>query len=98
MTPRQAGLKAVMAELLTFVHVGDVHLDNGAAQASDAVLKCYAGVGVCAGIEHDAVVREANLLHLVDQLAFDVALIVVDGDVWILGFQLRQIALEELLP
>ena len=66
----------MVAELLALVHVADVHLHHGAFDGADAVEQGYGRVGVGSRIEHDAVGGEANLLHLVDELALDVALIV----------------------
>ena len=51
-----------------------MNLDDGTLQRAYAVLKGHAGVGVCAGIEHYAVVAEAHLLHLVYHLSLYVAL------------------------
>ena len=47
------------------------------------------GVGTC--VEHDAVVGEAYLLHLVDKFSLDIALVVLDSNVRILCLQLGQI-------
>ena len=68
-----------MTELLALVYVRDVYLDDGTLQTPDAVVQGHAGMGIGPCVEHDAVVaaKEARLLHLVDQLALHVALIVV---------------------
>ena len=87
-----------MAELLALVNITDMYLYDGAAQAADTVLQGHAGVGVGSGIEHDAVVapEEARLLHLVDELALHVALIVVYLYIRVFLPQLGQIAVERL--
>lgn len=84
----------MVAELLTLVDVRDVNLDDGAAQRADAVMQCYAGVGVGTGIEHDAVVGEPHLLHLVNELTLYVALVVLNAYVRIFGLELWQVLLK----
>lgn len=84
----------MVAELLALVDVGDVNLDDGAAQRADAVVQRYAGVGVGTGVKHNAVVGEAHLLHLVDKLALYVALIVLDVHVRVFRLELWQILFE----
>ena len=75
-----------MTELLTLVDIGDVHLDNWALQRADAVVQGYAGMGVGTGVEHNAVAApEAHLLHLVDEAALDITLIVGYLDVGVAG-------------
>jgi len=86
----------MMAELLALVYVGDMYLYHRALQTADAVLQGDAGVGVGSGVEHHAIVAEAYFLKLVDELALDVALIILYLDVGVFGFQLRQIALERI--
>ncbi len=86
--------EGMVAELFTLMDIGDVHLDDGALQRADAVVESHRRMGIGSGIEHDAVVTEAHLLHLVDELALDIALVIVDGDVGILCPQLRQILVE----
>ena len=68
---------AVVAEFLAFVDIGDVHLDGGTLQGTDAVLQRHARMGIGTSIEHNAIESEAHLLHLVDQFALDVALIIL---------------------
>ena len=66
-----------MAKLLTLVNVADVNLYHGTTKGTDAVLQGNGRVGVGAGVEHNAVDSTvAYLLHLVDEAAFDVALII----------------------
>lgn len=71
----------VVAEFLTTIHVADVNLDDGSADGTDAVEQRNARVGVSTGIENNTVVGEASLLHFVDELAFDVALVVLYLDI-----------------
>ena len=87
-----------MAELLALMHVRDVYLDDGALQTPDAVVQRHACMGVGPSVEHDAIVasKEARLLHLVDQLALHVTLIVVDLYLWEPFAQLWQVAFERL--
>lgn len=83
-----------MTEVLTLVNIADVYLDDRALQGADAVVEGYAGMGVCSGIENDAIVGKANFLHLVNQFALNIALKVFYHDVWILCLQLGQILVE----
>ena len=87
----------VMAILFTLVYVGDMHLHRGAAQRTDAVEQCNTRVGISTGVEYDAVVVEAYLLHLVDELAFYIALEIVNLHVGEQCFQCGQIALKRVL-
>ncbi len=80
-----------MTELLALVYVADVNLDDGRLQRTDAVVQGYRGVCVGSCIEHDAVVRESDLLHFVDKFTLDIALVIFDVDVGLVQLQLRQI-------
>ena len=74
----------VVTELLALVDIRDMYLDDRALQRADAVVQGYAGMGVGTGVEHDAVaLAKARLLHLVDELTLDVALIVININVGI---------------
>jgi len=88
----------MMAELLALVDIGYMDLYNRAAQRTDAVLQGDAGVGIGTCIEYDAVARwllgEACLLHFVDQLALDVALVIADFHIGISVTQLCQVLFE----
>ena len=74
-----------------------MHLHRGAAQRTDAVEQCNTRVGISTGVEYDAVVVEAYLLHLVDELAFYIALEIVNLHVGEQCFQCGQIALKRVL-
>ena len=84
----------MVAELFALMDVTDVDLDDGRFQRTDAVVQGNGSMRVGTSIQHDAVVGEADLLHLVDELALNVALVILDVDVGILGLQLGQILLE----
>ena len=84
----------MMAELLTLVYIRDVNLYARTLQAADAILQGNAGMGVGTGVEHHAIVGEAHFLQLVDELALDVALVILNLHIRILSLQLRQVALE----
>ena len=86
-----------MAELLALMHIRDMHLDDRTLERADAIVQGHTGVGIGTGIENDAVERETYLLHLVDELALDIALKVANLHVRILRLQLRQIGLERHL-
>ena len=88
----------LVTELLTLMHVGDVHLDDRTLQRTDAVVQGHAGVGVGSGIQYNTVVapKESRLLHLVDQFAFHVTLEIVDLHLWEPLAQFRQVVLERL--
>jgi len=75
-----------MAELLTFVYVGDMYLYTRALEAADAVLQGDAGMGVGTSVEHHAIVRETYLLQLVDKFALYVALIIFYLNIRVLSF------------
>ena len=87
-----------MAELLTLVDIGDVDLDDGTAQRADTVLQRHTGMRVGSGIQHDTIVtaEEPRLLHLINQLTLDVALIIVYLDIGEALTQFRQVAVERL--
>ena len=56
-----------------------MHLHHWCVDGADAVAQCDAGMRVGTGIQHDAIgLAEAGLLQTVDELAFTVALEVVD--------------------
>lgn len=61
--------------------VADVHLDSGCCYGGKGVVQGHAGVAVASGVDDDAVGREACLLYAVDELAFDVALVIAYLDV-----------------
>ena len=83
-----------MSELLAFVHIAYVYFYNGAFQRAYAVLQCYAGVGVSAGVEYYSVCRESHFLHLVDEASLYITLIIVYLNVRILLAQCVEISLE----
>ena len=87
-----------MAELLTLVDIGDVDFDDGTAQRADTVLKRHTGMRIGAGIQHDTIVtaEETRLLHLINQLTLDVALIIVYLDIGEAFTQFRQVAVKRL--
>ena len=89
-----SGNHRVVAELLTLMNVRDVHLNDWRLQRTDAVVQGNGGMRIGTGIQHDTVVSEADLLHLVDEFALNVALVILDLDAGILGLQLGQILLE----
>ena len=71
-----------MTECLALVDIGDMNFDDRTLQRADAVVQGHAGMGVGTCIEHDAVTAaEAYLLHLVDEEALDVTLIVGNLDI-----------------
>ena len=76
------------------MHIRDVNLDNRCLQRADAVLQSYRCVGVGSCIQHDTIVAEAHLLHLVNQNTLDVALKVLDVYIGEAVAQLRQVGVE----
>ena len=86
----------MVTELFALVYIRDVYLHDGTSQRADAVVQGYRGVGIGSRVEHDAVVAEAHFLHLVDELALHIALVVGYVDVRKLSLQLGQILLERL--
>ena len=85
-----------MAELLTLVYVRDMHLYHRTFQRADAVVQRNAGMCISPCIQHDAVAGEAHLLHLVDQFALHIALIVIYLNVRVSLLQFRQEYFERL--
>lgn len=84
----------MVAELLTLVNIGDMHLDNGCLQRADAVVQSHRSMCIGTCVEHDTVVCKAHLLHLVDQLTLHIALEILDVHVRIALPQLREVLLE----
>ncbi len=65
----------MMAEWLASEHVGQMHLDEGNADAEQGIAQCYAGVGECGGIDDDeGDVFRAGGVDAIDQFVFSVAL------------------------
>ena len=84
----------MMTELLALVYIRNMYLDDRTLQRTDAVVERHRGMGISSCIQHNAIIGEAHLLHLVDQLALDIALVVGNLDIGILSLQLRQILFE----
>ena len=57
-----------MTELLTLMHIRDMHLNDRTLQAANAVLQGDARMGLGTSIEYNAVVaaKKARFLHLID--------------------------------
>jgi hypothetical protein len=93
------GEERLVTERLALMNIRDMNLDNGALQGADAVVERHTGVGIGTCIEHDAVTafEEAYLLHLVDELALDIALEVGYLHIRKLSLQRRQVALKRLI-
>lgn len=87
----------VVAELFTLVDITDMYFHDGTFQAADTVLQGDTRMSVSTGVEDDTVVVKADLLHLVDKLAFDIALIVINLQIRIFPTQNGEIALERVL-
>lgn len=58
--------------------VGDVDLDHGYADGTDAIGDGDGGVGICSGIHHHPMILSIRFLKDVDKASFMVGLIVVD--------------------
>lgn len=54
--------------------VGDVHFYDGSGNEFDGICEGDGGVGICGGVEYDAVCGEADGLELVDESAFAIGL------------------------
>ena len=89
-----------MTVLLALMHIADMHLHDGAMERADAVEQRDARVSVGTGVEHDArtVGGEAHLLHLVDQLALNVALVIAELHIGEELLQLREVCFEAAVP
>ena len=84
----------MMTELLALVYIRNMYLDDRTLQRTDAVVERHRGMGISSCIQHNAIIGKAHLLHLVDQFALDIALVVGNLDIGILSLQLRQILFE----
>lgn len=58
--------------------VADMHFHHGSGNSGYGIVDGHGSVAVAAGIEDDSIIRKADLLNLVDQFAFDIALIVIN--------------------
>ena len=65
---------ADLPELLPLLQFGDMNFHRGNANGFDGVQKGNAGMGVCAGVDDDAVCIPIGLLDLVYQIAFMIGL------------------------
>ena len=81
----------MVAERFALMHIGDMYLYHWTFQRPDAVVQRYRSVGVCTGVEHDAIYRKSILLHAVDEFSLYIALIVVYLYIGITLPQRRQI-------
>ena len=84
----------VMAELLTLVNIRYVYLNDGTFQRTYAIVQGYRRVSISSSIQYNAVGREPDFLHLVDEFTLYVALVVSNLNVWIHSLQLWQILVE----
>ena len=76
---------AVVAERLTLVDVGEMHLDDRRFRRLERIVQRNRGVGIGGGIENDAARLAPRLLDPADQLALDIALAEIDGQPQCLG-------------
>ena len=88
------GYHRMVTELFALMDVADMDLNDGRFQRTDTVVQGNGSVCVGTSIQHNAVVGEADFLHLVDEFTLNVALEILDSDVRILRLQLGQILLE----
>ena len=86
-----------MSEFLTLVNVGDMNFHYGAFHAPYTVLQGYTGMCVGTGIENNSVVTESYFLQLIDELALDIALIILYLDIGIFSFQVWKVTFERIL-
>lgn len=68
----------MVAIFLTSEDVADMDFYNRGCDSGDSVMNRNGGVAVASCIEDNPIVRETHLMNLIDQLAFDIALIVVN--------------------
>ncbi len=59
---------------LPFRNVGNVHLNDGDADGTDAVSNSDGGVGIGSRVHHHGIVSTVSFLKLVDQNAFVIGL------------------------
>ena len=86
-----------MAELLARVNIRDVYFYHGSIYSTDAIVQSYACVCISACIKHDAIVGITHLLHLVNHLAFYVALKIFYFHLWEFLSQRFKIALHAIV-
>ena len=77
-------------------NVGDVYFDHFRLDGSYGITDGDGGMCVAAGVEDDAIVREAAFVQLVDELAFHVALEIIEMDVREEVLQFREVFLERI--
>ena len=68
----------MVAIFLTSEDVADMDFDNRGCDSGNSVMKSHRGVAVASCVEDNPIVCEAHLMNLIDQLAFDIALKVVN--------------------
>ena len=55
-----------------------MHLNNGYANGADRIGYGYTGMGICPGIENNALRLTHTAMQVIDEFAFHIALIAVD--------------------
>ena len=83
-----------MTKLLSGVYIRDMNLNHWGSERANTVEQGYAGVGVGTCIENNAVVGEPYFLHFINQLAFNVTLVVGQLYRWILALQVVEKCIE----
>ena len=76
------------------MYIGDMHLNHWCRDGFDCIPQGDRGMRVGSCIQDDAIVFETNLLHLVNQFPFDIALKIGDLTIRITHFQPIQITFE----
>lgn len=72
----------MMAELLSLMHVADMHFDYRSLHSLDCIVNSYGSVGICTCIENDTIhLAESDLMDLIDYSTLVVALVVINLDI-----------------
>ena len=88
----------LMAEFLTGMHIGDMHLYHWCGNRFDGITNSYRGMGLSPRIENDPITDKAGLLYFIDELTLYIRLVVSDLNVGVNCLQPGQIIVELLLP
>lgn len=73
---------ADLSEILTRIDIGNMYLAGRNADGLDCVENCDARMGICAGIDDDAVKSLIRRLDIIDEVALVIRLAKFDGNIF----------------
>ena len=83
--------EALTTELFALMYIADVNLHGGSGDTLQGIQYGHAGMCVSSCIEHDTIAVKSHLLYLIDNLAFQIALVIINTNIRHTGAQLLQI-------